>query len=105
MPRLGGDPRLPRRPGPMLPSYTDLREYAGREDGMADKKKGTEGGSASGTKATDKGAGEKPVVPEAAGESAAQIEPRKQSTKIPKLSKKNKSRLPRREKKARQKGR
>jgi hypothetical protein len=38
---------------------------------MADKKKGTEGGSASGTEAADKGAGKKAVVSEAAGESAA----------------------------------
>jgi hypothetical protein len=73
---------------------------------MADKKKGPiEGGSASGTKAPDKGAGKKGVVPEAAGESASQIAPSMKSTKIPKLAKKNKSRLPRREKKARQKGR
>ena len=78
----------------------------GPEDGMADKKKGTiEGGSASGTKAPDKGAGKKAVVPEAAGESAPQIAPSMKSTKIPKLAKKNKSRLPRREKKAGQKGR
>jgi hypothetical protein len=67
---------------------------------MADKKKGTiEGGSASGPKAADKGAGKKGVVPEAA------VAPSMKSTKIPKLAKKNKSRLPRREKKARQKGR
>ena len=73
---------------------------------MADKKKGTiEGGSASGTKARDKGAGKKAVVPEAAAESTPQIAPGMKSTKIPKLAKKNKSRLPRREKKARQKGR
>jgi hypothetical protein len=66
---------------------------------MADKKKAAESGSVSDTKAADKAAGKKPVVPEAAGEPA----PRMKSTKIPKLSKKNKSRLPRREKKARQK--
>ena len=73
---------------------------------MADKKKGTEGSSASRTKAADKRAGkEKAVVPEAAAESAPQITPRMKSTKIPKLPKKNKSRLPRREKKARQKAR
>jgi hypothetical protein len=72
---------------------------------MADKKKGMiEDGSASGTKAADKGAGKKAVVPEAAGEPASRIAPSKKSTKIPKLAKKNKSRLPRREKKARQKG-
>ena len=72
---------------------------------MADKKKGTiEGGSASGAKAADKGAGKKAVVPEAAGEPAPQIAPSMKSTKIPKLANKNKSRLPRREKKARQKG-
>jgi hypothetical protein len=90
----------------VLPSYTDLREFAGPEDGMADKKKGTiEGGSASGTKAADKAAGKKAVLPEAAGESAPQIVLSTKSTKIPKLAKKNKSRLPRREKKARQKSR
>jgi hypothetical protein len=73
---------------------------------MADKKKGTTGeGSASGTKAPDKGAGKKAVVPEAAGETAPQIAPRMKATKIPKLAPKNKARLPRREKKARQKGR
>lgn len=79
---------------------------------MADKKKDAEGGSASGAKAADKGAGKadkgagkKAVVPEAAGESAPQIAPRTKSTKIPKLAKKDKSRLPRREKKALQKGR
>jgi len=73
---------------------------------MADKKKGTiAGGSAGDTKAPDKGAGKKAVVPEAAGESAPQIARSTKSTKIPKLAKKNKSRLPRREKKARQKGR
>jgi hypothetical protein len=71
---------------------------------MADKKKSTEGGAASGKKAADKGAGKKAVVPEAAVASAPQIAPRMKSTKIPKLPKKNKSRLPRREKKARQKG-
>ncbi len=76
---------------------------------MADKKKGTttEGGSASGTKAADKGAGKKAkaVVPEAAPavETAPRTAPSK--TKIPKLAHKNKSRLPRREKKALQKGR
>ena len=70
---------------------------------MADKKKGAEGGPESGKKAADKGAGKKAVAPEAAGESAPQTAPRMKSTKIPKLSKKNKSRLPRREKKARQK--
>jgi hypothetical protein len=71
---------------------------------MADKKKSTEGASASGTKVAEKGAGKKAVVPEAAGEPTPQIAPRTKSTKIPKLPKKNKSRLPRREKKARQKG-
>jgi hypothetical protein len=73
---------------------------------MADKKKGTiEGGSASATKAADKGAGKRAVLPETAGESAPQIVPSMKSTKVPKLAKKNKSRLPRREKKATQKGR
>jgi hypothetical protein len=80
---------------------------------MADKKKGTsEGGSASGTKA-DKGAkkkavapeAEKAVAPEAASEAAPQIKPSTKSTKIPKLAPKNKSRLPRRQKKALQKAR
>jgi len=73
---------------------------------MADKKKGAEGGAASSKKAADKGAGKK-AVPEPAAESAPQVAPqvapRTKSTKIPKLAKKNKSRLPRREKKARQK--
>src|SRR5579864_3758119 len=72
---------------------------AGPEDGMADKKKGMiEGGSANGPKASDKRAGKNAAVPEAAGESAPQIAPSTKSTKIPKLAKKNKSRLPRREK-------
>jgi hypothetical protein len=88
----------------MLPSYRDLRKFR-REDRMADKKKGTEGGPASGSPAADKGAGKKAVVPEAPGESAPPAAPRMKSTKIPRLPKKNKSRLPRREKKARQKGR
>jgi hypothetical protein len=67
---------------------------------MADKKKKTaEDGSVSGTEAADKAAGKKAAAPEAASEPA----PRTKSTKIPKLLKKNKSRLPRREKKARQK--
>ncbi len=70
---------------------------------MAEKKKGTEGGAASGKKAADKGAGKKAVAPEPAGEPAPQVAPPVKSTKIPKLAKKNKSRLPRREKKARQK--
>ena len=81
---------------------------------MADKKDGAKGGAASGTEAAEKGAGKKAkaakakdnaVVPESAVESAPQIAPRMKSTKIPKLPKKNKSRLPRREKKAQQKGR
>ena len=66
---------------------------------MADKKKSPEGGSVSGAGAADKGAAKKAVVPEVVGESA----PRMKSTKIPRLLKKNKSRLPRREKKAQQK--
>ena len=71
---------------------------------MADKKKGKiEDGSASATKATDKGAGKKAVAPEPAVEAAPRVAPSTKSTKIPKLAKKNKSRLPRREKKARQK--
>jgi hypothetical protein len=87
--------------------------FTEREDVMADKKKGAEGGAESGKKGADKGADKgagkkKPVVPEVASEPAPQIAPqiapRTKSTKIPKLAKKNKSRLPRREKKARQKG-
>ena len=66
---------------------------------MAEKKKAAEGGAVSGKKA-DKAAGTAVIsVPEAAGEPA----PRTKSTKIPKLAKKNKSRLPRRQKKAQQK--
>ncbi len=73
---------------------------------MPDKKKGvTEGDSASGTKTPDKGARKKAVVPEVAAETAPKIAPRMKSTKIAKLAPKDKSRLPRREKKARQKGR
>ncbi len=70
---------------------------------MADKKKGAEGDAASGKKAADKGTKKKAAVPEPAAEAAPPAAPRMQSTKIPKLAKKNKSRLPRREKKARQK--
>jgi hypothetical protein len=66
---------------------------------MADKKKAAEGGSVSGTKAAEKVTAEKAVVPEVAGAAV----PRAKSTKIPKFAKKNKSRLPRREKKAQQK--
>ena len=91
----------------VLPSYTRISgNSAGPEDGMADKKKGKiEAGTASDTKATDKGAGKKAVVPEAADETAPQIAPAMKSTKIPKLAPKNKARLPRREKKAKQKDR
>jgi len=63
---------------------------------MADKKKTAEDSSANDTKATDKVAKKKAAPPEAVAEST----PRTESTKIPKLAKKNKSRLPRREKKA-----
>jgi hypothetical protein len=67
---------------------------------MADKKKAAEGGSVNEAKATDKAA-EKKASP---SEAAAGPTPRMKSTKIPKLAKKeNKSRLPRREKKARRK--
>jgi hypothetical protein len=67
---------------------------------MADKKKkAAEGGPASDTKVVDKAAGKKAVATEAAAEPA----PQTKSTKIPKLSKKNQSRLPRRQKKALQK--
>jgi hypothetical protein len=67
---------------------------------MADKKKkAAEGEPVSDVKAADKKAGKKAVVPEAASEPA----PQTKSTKVPKLAKKNKSRLPRREKKAKQK--
>ena len=65
---------------------------------MADKKKAAEGGAVSDTKAADKAAGKKAAAPVAAVESA----PRMKSMKIPRLAKKDKSRLPRREKKARQ---
>ena len=76
------------------------------QQNMAEKKRGTtEGGLAGGSKAPDKGAGEKAAVSEVAGETARQIAPSRKSRKIPKLAPKNKSRLPRREKKARQKGR
>ena len=64
---------------------------------MADKKKAAEGGSVNDAKATDKAAEKKAAPPQAAAEPA----PPMKSTKIPKLAKKNKSRLPRREKKAR----
>ena len=72
---------------------------------MADKKKAVEGGSVGEPKAGKKAA-KKAAAPEAAAPEAAVVveaAPRMQSTKIPKLAKKNKSRLPRREKKARQK--
>ena len=66
---------------------------------MADKKKAAEGGSVSGTEAAVQADGKKAAVPEAAAEPS----PRRKSTKIPRLPKKNKSHLPRREKKAQQK--
>ena len=66
---------------------------------MADKKKAAEGGSVNDAKATENAAKKKAAPPEAAAERALQM----RSTKIPKLAKKNKSRLPRREKKARRK--
>jgi hypothetical protein len=66
---------------------------------MADKKEPAEGGSVSATEAADRAAGKKAAVPEAAAEPS----PRRKSTKIPRLPKKNKSRLSRREKKAQQK--
>ncbi|HKE22692.1 MAG TPA: hypothetical protein VKB88_09905 [Bryobacteraceae bacterium] len=63
---------------------------------MAGKKKAAEGGSASDDKAPDK-----TVKKEAAPtEVAVQATPRMKSAKIPKLAKKNKTRLPRRQKKA-----
>jgi hypothetical protein len=65
---------------------------------MADKKRTAEGGSVSDTEAADQAAGKRAAVPEAAAEPS----PRRKSTKIPRLPKKNKSRLPRREKKAQQ---
>ena len=64
---------------------------------MADKKKAAEGGSVNDAKATEKAAKKKAAPPEAAAERALPM----RSTKIPKLAKKNKSRLPRREKKSR----
>lgn len=74
--------------------------FAGREDVMADKKKkAAEGEPVGDVKAADKKAGKKAVVPEA----AVAPKPQTKSTKTPKLAKKNKSRLPRREKKAKQK--
>src|SRR5690242_942729 len=108
--RLYGSCGLPdateRIAGRCYPRIRNCGNSAGPEDDMADKKKGTiEGGPASDTKATDKGAKKKAAVPEAAGEPAPQAAPSVKSPKIPKLAKKNKSRLPRREKKARQKGR
>jgi len=66
---------------------------------MADKKKAAEGGSVKDAKASDQAAGKKAVEPQVAAGPA----PRTKSTKIPKLAPKNKSRLPRREKKARRK--
>ena len=67
---------------------------------MADKKQAAEGAAVSGKKKADKAVAKEVVpVPEAAVVPA----PRMKSIKIPKLAKKNKSRLPRREKKARQK--
>src|SRR5271165_270346 len=63
--------------------------FAGREEIMADKKKAAEGGSVNDTRATDKTAKKKAAPPEVAAEPA----PRTKSTKIPKLAKKNKSRL------------
>jgi hypothetical protein len=65
---------------------------------MADKKKAAEGAPVSDTKATDKKAGKKAAAPE-----AAVVTPPRKSMKIPKLAKKNKARLPRRQKKAQQK--
>ena len=70
---------------------------------MADKKKAAEGGSVSGTKAIDKAAKKEAVAPDLVPEAAGELAPRMKSAKIPKLPKKNKSRLPRREKKAQQK--
>jgi len=66
---------------------------------MADKKKAAEGNSVNAAKGTDKAARKKTAPPGAVAEPA----PRMKSTKIPKLAKKDKSRLPRREKKARRK--
>lgn len=83
----------------MLPLYTGSPGGSRTRDIMADKKKAAEGGSVNDAKAIDKAAKKKAVSPEAAAETA----PRMKSTKIPKLTKKNTSRLPRREKKARRK--
>ena len=61
---------------------------------MADKKKATtDDGSASGSKAADKGAAKKTAAAEPEGEAAPQIAPSTKSTKIPRLAKENKSRL------------
>ena len=77
----------------MVPSYARI-SGVGHEDDMADK-----------IKDTIEGVGKKTAVPESANEGAPGLEPGMKSMKIPKLVKKNKSRLPRREKKAAQKGR
>jgi len=66
---------------------------------MADKKKAAEGGAVNDANATEKSAKKKAAPPEPAAVPALRMK----STKIPKLAKKNKSRLPRREKKARSK--
>ncbi len=82
--------------------------FAGREDNMADKKKAPEGGAAN-----EAPAKEKRSKKAAASEAAAEPAPpppapapaaKAKSMKIPKLAKKNKSRLPRRQKKALMKG-
>jgi len=63
-----------------------------------EKKKAAEGAAASDVEATDKAAKKKAAPPEVVA--AAEPKPQTKSTKIPKLAKKDKSRLPRRQKKA-----
>jgi hypothetical protein len=63
---------------------------------MAGKKKAVEGGSGSDAKAPGKTAKKEAAPPEV----VVQATPPMKSTKVPKLAKKNKTRLPRRQKKA-----
>src|SRR5690348_11975514 len=82
-----GPPRLRCYPGMrVLGEIRRTRGHYGREE------KGSRSGSVNDAKATDKAAKKKAAPPQAAAEPA----PPMKSTKIPKLAKKNKSRLPRR---------
>jgi hypothetical protein len=65
-----------------------------------EKKKAAEGGAASDVEAAGKAAKKKAAPPEVAAVAEPAPKPQTKSTKIPKLAKKNKSRLPRRQKKA-----